>query len=68
MVNLLTQLTGVMVVDKFCAASLPKLTDDSEAAEKDRRRFSSIGTMEANVNQGFEKDDKDTFYVNGTRM
>ncbi|XP_060585408.1 excitatory amino acid transporter 1-like [Ruditapes philippinarum] len=66
-VNLLTQLTGVMVVDKFCAASLPKLTPDS--SEKEKLAYPNIGTMEANVNHGFEKDTKDfQFYDIGTRM
>ncbi|XP_045176027.2 excitatory amino acid transporter 1-like [Mercenaria mercenaria] len=55
-VNLLTQLTGVMLIDKFCAASLPKLTEYSEPKDKEKLTLQYDEQTEVNVKQGFEKD------------
>lgn len=64
-VNLFTQLTGVMLVDKFCAASLPQLSESNERTNVTVQEKMA----QAKVNQGFVMDtNNEQNFVANTKM
>lgn len=57
-VNLFTQLTGVMIVDKFCAAALPQTSPDTDKTNLTIQYNDHV--LKPNLNLGFELDKSDT--------